>query len=71
MVCSALGKTGGDGYRRLGRSNPNSESICLALNFLAIKEMDLKINSWACALGPEQGPLTLAFLKDDVSLIPQ
>lgn len=40
------------------------------MDFLAIKEMDLKINSWACALGPEQGPLTLAFLKD-VSFIPQ
>lgn len=70
-VCFALGKVGGDGYRRLGVAILNSESICLAMDFQAIKEMDLKINSWVCALGLEWGPLTLAFLKDDVSLIPQ
>lgn len=70
-VCSALGKVGGHGDRKLGVAILNSESICLAMDFQAIKEMDLKINSWPCALGPEWGPLTLAFLKDDVSLIPQ
>lgn len=70
-VCFALGKAGGDRYRRLGVAILNSESICLAMDFQAIKEMDLKINSWVCALGLERGPLTPAFLKDDVSLILQ
>lgn len=70
-VCFALGKAERDGYRRLGVAILNSESICLAMAFQAIKEMDLKINSWVWALGLERGPLTLAFLKDDVSLIPQ
>lgn len=69
LLCFGEGRRGW--IQKVGHSNPNSESICLAMDFLAIKEMDLKINSWACALGPEQGPLTLAFLKDDVSLIPQ
>lgn len=44
-VCSALRKAGGVGYRRLGVAILNSESICLAVDFQAIKEMDLKINS--------------------------
>ena len=70
-VCFPLEKAGGNAYRRVGVAILNSEPICLAVDFQAIKEMDLKINSWVCALGPEQGPLTLAFLKDDVSLIPQ
>lgn len=69
-VRSALGMVGGGGYRRLGVAILYSESILLAMNFQAIKETDLKMNSWACALSPERGPLTLAFLKGDVSLIP-
>lgn len=69
LLCFGEGRRGW--IQKAGRSNPNSESVCLALDFLAIKEMDLKINSWAYVLGPEQGPWTLAFLKDDVSLILQ
>lgn len=62
-VCSALGMIRGDGYRQLGVAILSSESICLAMDFQAIKEMDLKINSRDYTLGPEWGPLTLAFLK--------
>lgn len=70
-LCLGLEKAGANRYRRLGVAILNSESICLAMDFQAIKEMDLKINSWVCAWGSEQGPLTLVFLKGDVSLIPQ
>lgn len=62
-VCPACGKVGGHGYTRLGATILNSESICLATDLQAIKEMDLKINSWPCALGSERGPLTLPFLR--------
>lgn len=52
----------------IGCSSPNSETICLVMDFQAIKEMDLKINSQRCWLGSQRGPLPLVFLEDNVSL---
>lgn len=55
----------------IGCSSPNSETICLVMDFQAIKEMDLKINSQRCWLGSQRGPLPLVFLEDNVSLVLQ